>query len=42
MIFFSLFFVFFYLFSNDIEDEELPGLILSKATAPSPGRMLFW
>ncbi|XP_065358995.1 NAD(+) hydrolase sarm1 isoform X5 [Calliphora vicina] len=28
--------------NNDIEDEELPGLILSKTTAPSPGRMLFW
>ncbi|XP_046807191.1 NAD(+) hydrolase sarm1 isoform X2 [Lucilia cuprina] len=28
--------------NNDIEDEELPAIILSKATAPSPGRMLFW
>ncbi|XP_037814995.1 NAD(+) hydrolase sarm1 isoform X5 [Lucilia sericata] len=28
--------------NNDIEDEELPDIILSKATAPSPGRMLFW
>lgn len=28
--------------SNDLEDEELSDIILSKATSPNAGRMLFW
>ncbi|XP_037935665.1 NAD(+) hydrolase sarm1-like isoform X2 [Teleopsis dalmanni] len=28
--------------NNDIEDDEIPGLILTKATVPTSGRMIFW
>lgn len=28
--------------SNDLEDDELSDIILSKATSPNAGRMLFW
>jgi len=28
--------------SNELEDEELSGIILSKATSPNAGRMIFW
>ncbi|XP_030385508.1 sterile alpha and TIR motif-containing protein 1 isoform X3 [Scaptodrosophila lebanonensis] len=28
--------------NNDLEDDELSGIILAKATAPNAGRMIFW
>ncbi|KMY98267.1 NAD(+) hydrolase sarm1 isoform X3 [Drosophila simulans] len=28
--------------NNEMEDEELSGIILSKATSPNAGRMIFW
>ncbi|XP_016933916.2 NAD(+) hydrolase sarm1 isoform X4 [Drosophila suzukii] len=28
--------------NNELEDEELSGIILSKATSPNAGRMIFW
>lgn len=28
--------------SNELEDEELTDMILSKATSPNAGRMIFW
>lgn len=28
--------------SNELEDEELSDMILSKATSPNAGRMIFW